>query len=122
MRSLIAFACIAVAACVSGPAFSEPCTKVWERWQRFGAEMISPEGRVIDASDDRLITTSEGQSYALFFSLVDNDPAMFWRVLRWTEKNLAGGDLTARLPAWLWGKRDTGEWGVLDANSAAAAD
>jgi endo-1,4-beta-D-glucanase Y len=42
--------------------------------------------------------------------------------LHWTEDNLAAGDLTARLPAWKWGKRDDNTWGVIDANAASDAD
>lgn len=65
---------------------------------------------------------SEGQAYALFFALVAGDRARFEGVLRWTEEQLAGGDLSLRLPAWRWGRRADGSEGVLDANSAADAD
>lgn len=91
----------------------------WEDWHAFQRDLISQDGRVIDFSDEREITTSEGQSYALFFALLDNDPVLFRRLLRWTEKNLAQGDLTATLPAWLWGRTPDGDWGVLDANTAS---
>ncbi len=91
----------------------------WEDWHAFQRDLIRPEGRVVDLSDDREITTSEGQSYALFFALVDNDQVLFRRLLRWTERHLAQGDLTAHLPAWLWGRNANGEWGVLDENSAS---
>jgi len=91
----------------------------WQEWNAFKRDLIRPEGRVVDLSDEREITTSEGQSYALFFALVDNDPVLFRRLVHWTETHLAGGDLTARLPAWLWGRTDDGEWGVLDANTAS---
>lgn len=67
-------------------------------------------------------STSEGQSYALFFALADNDRARFDRVLAWTETNLAGGSLATHLPGWLWGKAPTGEWKLLDANPASDAD
>ena len=77
---------------------------------------------MIDPSSARARSVSEAQAYALFFSLVANDPARFEQLLRWTEDNLAGGDLTMRLPAWLWGRRDDGSWGVIDENSAADAD
>jgi endoglucanase len=93
----------------------------WPQWETFKSVYIE-QGRVIDASDTRLITTSEGQSYALFFALVANDQQAFAQVLKWTEKNLAGGDLTARLPAWLWGKRGNGTFGILDTNSASDSD
>lgn len=91
----------------------------WVDWQAFQHDLIRPEGRVVDLSDPREITTSEGQSYALFFALVDNDPILFRRLLRWTERHLAAGDLTARLPAWLWGRNPSGEWTVLDDNTAS---
>ena len=81
----------------------------------------SGQVRVIDRDDgDR--TTSEGQAYAMFFALVANDRERFDGLLRWTELNLASGDLSAHLPAWLWGRGSDGRWGVLDANSASDAD
>src|SRR5207245_509041 len=51
-----------------------------------------------------------------------NDRALFQRLLAWTEQNLAQGDLARNLPAWHWGKRKDGSWGVIDANSASDAD
>lgn len=95
----------------------------WPQWERFKSALISADGRVIDASDERLITTSEGQSYALFFALVANDQDTFARLLAWTQNNLAESDLGARLPAWLWGHdQQEDRWGVLDSNSASDAD
>ena len=67
-------------------------------------------------------STSEGQAYALFFALADNDRACFDRVLTWTQANLAKGDLQTHLPAWLWGKNKDGEWKTLDPNPASDAD
>jgi endo-1,4-beta-D-glucanase Y len=93
----------------------------WPLWQAYVKRFVSPEGRVIDHAANQ-ITTSEGQSYALFFALVDNDRARFERLRRWTSENLAGGRLGERLPAWKWGVNEDGEWGVLDENSAADAD
>ncbi|VEB43393.1 Endoglucanase precursor [Chromobacterium violaceum] len=58
---------------------------------------------MVDRSQDARPTTSEGQSYALFFALAANDRPVFDRLLAWTRDNLADGDLGARLPAWLWG-------------------
>lgn len=94
----------------------------WPEWESFKRNFLSEDGRVIDlgAADQR--TVSEGQAYALFFSLVADDRPAFERLFGWTENNLAGGDLTAHLPAWLWGRKDDGRWSVLDANSAADAD
>lgn len=93
----------------------------WPLWESYTRRMIDSQGRVIDHSaQDR--TTSEGQSYAMFFALVDNDRTRFDKLLNWTEVNLAGGDLTQRLPAWSWGKNPDGNWKILDHNPAADAD
>lgn len=96
------------------------CT--WPAWEHFKQAYISDGGRVIDPSDARKITTSEGQSYALFFALAANDRPAFDSLLSWTQNNLAQGDLSAHLPAWLWGKKDDNSWTVLDTNSASDAD
>ena len=115
-------------------------TLSWSAWRRFAAEAVSAEGRLIDPSDARQITTSEGQSYGLFFALVDDDRELFERLRRWTVDNLCAGDAGKNLPAWLWGKtvvpapktadsRRAAEksapvvrWGVIDANNATDAD
>lgn len=94
----------------------------WPMWQSFQQKFISADGRVIDPYQGRDITTSEGQSYAMFFALVNNQPALFQRLLAWTEANLAKGDLSTTLPAWQWGKNEVGVWAVLDSNSASDAD
>jgi endoglucanase len=96
--------------------------EAWPAWQRFKLLYVSADGRVIDASTPRQITTSEGQSYALFFALVGNDRAAFDQILRWTQNNLAGGSLEKHLPAWQWGRADNDQWRVLDPNAASDAD
>lgn len=99
---------------------ASPCDP-WPLWNRYAGAFVSGDGRVIDrTSGDR--TTSEGQAYALFFALVTNDRAQFDRLLAWTQQNLAKGDLGKNLPAWHWGKRRDGSWGVIDANPASDAD
>jgi endoglucanase len=90
-------------------------------WKSYVAGFMDDQVRVIDHdAGDR--TTSEGQAYGLFFALVANDRFRFDGLLHWTEQNLADGDLTARLPAWAWGRGANDQWGVLDNNSAADAD
>lgn len=111
--------------------FSSPALAFFNyrfRWAEFCEANLDASGRVIDASDERMITTSEGQSYALFFALVAGDRKAYARILSWTERNLCAGDITARLPAWLWGrlprdrKHPEERWGVLDGNNATDAD
>jgi endoglucanase len=104
---------------ISYQVSSETCN--WPEWEQFKSTYIQ-DGRVVDGSDIRQITTSEGQSYGLFFALVANDPIAFKTLLNWTETNLADGDLTARLPAWLWGEKNFHAFGVLDKNPASDSD
>ena len=68
----------------------------WPAWEQFKKEYVSAEGRIIDPSDARKITTSEGQSYGLFFALAANDRDGFRKLFEWTQNNLAEGDLRAR--------------------------
>jgi endoglucanase len=113
--ALIAILTLSGTAC----AATEP---VWPAWERFKTLYVSADGRVIDASVPQHITTSEGQSYALFFALVANDRETFAKVLQWTRNNLAGGDLSRTLPAWQWGRAEDGTWRVLDPNPASDSD
>ena len=86
---------------------------------------MQADGRVIDYSTPAQQTTSEGQSYGMFFALVANDRATFERLLNWTRANLAANQFDAqnvRLPAWQWGKKPDGSFGVLDPNSASDSD
>lgn len=108
---------------VSSSAYSAAC-EAWPAWEGFRSRFVNEGGRVIDPGTATAAShsTSEGQSYGLFFALVANDRESFEKILRWTESNLAEGDLTARLPAWQWGKRDDGSWGVMDENAASDSD
>ncbi|ODP32672.1 cellulose synthase complex periplasmic endoglucanase BcsZ [Pandoraea sp. ISTKB] len=113
----------ASAATAAPSTVSRACPPVdWSAWTRFKAGFLSDDGRVVDPSMPDLRTVSEGQAYALVFAVVANDRATFDKVLEWTVNNLAQGDLTAHLPAWLWGKKDDGQWAVLDSNPASDAD
>lgn len=79
---------------------------------------MSKDGRVIDP-DKNNITTSEGQSYMLLRSLIMEDKPTFDLVYMWTKNNLQRQD---NLFAWLWGKNSSGEYKILDYNSASDAD
>lgn len=90
-------------------------------WRSYVAGFMDNQVRVIDHdAGDR--TTSEGQAYGMFFALVANDRPHFDGLLRWTETNLAEGDLSTHLPAWLWGHEANNQWGVIDHNPASDAD
>lgn len=92
----------------------------WPLWNRYAQRFLESSGRIIDF-DRENSTTSEGQAYALFFALVANDRQHFEQILRWTENNLANGNLSKTLPGWHWGKSRE-QWTVLDPNSASDAD
>lgn len=103
-------------------ASTAPECEIWPEWNNFKQNFVSTDGRIVDRSITQHITTSEGQSYALFFALIANDRPSFDLILRWTADNLAGGDLASRLPAWQWGQREDGSWGVIDSNAASDSD
>ena len=116
---------LATAVMMPAPAFAaarQAACPAWSAWEGFKARFVDRSGRVIDPSTPNRHSTSEGQSYALFYALVANDRESFDRVLQWTINNLAGGDLTARLPAWQWGRREDGSWQVIDENAASDSD
>jgi endoglucanase len=94
----------------------------WPAWDRLKQLYATEDGRVVDRSVPEQITTSEGQSYALFFALIANDREAFATILRWTANNLADGDLAQNLPAWQWGRANDGTWRVLDSNPASDSD
>jgi endoglucanase len=93
------------------------------RWPLFEAyvERFVEGGRVVDRTTGAR-STSEGQAYGLFFSLVAGDEALFDRIASWTRDNLLGGTWKEGLPAWLWGADGEGRWRILDSNSATDAD
>jgi len=112
-------------ACLAGQAqaAARACdVSDWWLWPVFTEHFIQEDGRVLDASTPQQHSSSEGQSYAMFFALMANDPVTFERLWRWSVSNLADGDLNRNLPAWFWGRRDDGSWGVIDENSASDAD
>lgn len=93
----------------------------WVQWNQFVQRYVQADGRVVDVTAGNR-STSEGQSYGLFFALVANDRDAFERILAWTEQNLSGGDLSLNLPAWLWGQDENQQWGILDQNPASDSD
>ncbi|MGD9580767.1 MAG: glycosyl hydrolase family 8 [Vampirovibrionia bacterium] len=103
-------------ACASNESCSELLTESWNTYKSF---FIQSDGRVIDYRSNNS-TTSEGQSYALLRAVWENDKETFDNVLSWSNRNLkVRGD---ELFGWEWGKKDSGEWILLDKSSATDAD
>lgn len=119
--TIVTAALLLVAAAVAAGLCGWWHAQSWTRWDAFQNHFIQDDGRVVDRTDAAR-STSESQAYGLFFALVANDPDTFASILRWTHDNLAGGDLGASLPAWLWGEREDGSWGIKDENPASDAD
>lgn len=97
-------------------------TQSWPLWGQYVERFVQADGRMLGSSMDPNQSSSEGQSYGMFFALVANDQPTFDTLWRWTRENLAGNDVSLNLPAWLWGRSPESEWRILDANSASDAD
>lgn len=122
IRSLITiFCCFAAFALQTAQAAGATCKADWPLWNIFDTHFIQDSGRVLDASTDMQHSSSEGQSYGMFFALVAGDRAKFDLLWQWSINNLAKGDASANIPAWIWGKADDGAWRVIDENSASDA-
>lgn len=121
-RRLLSLSAGALLFVASGTLHAAACAVEWSHWQHFAARWIQPDGRVLESSLEKNHSTSEGQSYALFFALVANDQERFDRIWRWSRENLSGNDPHSILPAWHWGQGKDGRWQVQDANSASDAD
>ena len=95
-----------------------------QSWDSYRQRFIQSDGRVIDyEASDR--STSEGQAYALLRAVLINDPTTFALTLNWSENNLqrqVGGKRTDSLWAWKWGRKEDGNWGVIDSNFASDGD
>ncbi len=120
MRRLVTALCLLWSAvgCAAQPSQT---SVAWPDYQAFNDGFVAEDGRVVDWSEQAR-TVSEGQAYAMFFALVANDRPRFDKLLTWTEQNLAEGDLSKHLPAWLWGQITPERWGIRDPNSATDAD
>jgi endoglucanase len=117
------FAGAVIAASAASTQAAQQCG--WPAYRLFVERVVQADGRVIDRSTGALQTTSEGQSSALFFALVANDRATFDRLLGWTRTNLSANQFDSnslRLPAWQWGRKQDGSFGVMDPNPASDSD
>ncbi|MBP0599857.1 cellulase [Herbaspirillum sp. LeCh32-8] len=101
-------------------AAAQSCPAGWPQWEAFARRHVQADGRIVDFSVPEQQSTSESQSYGMFFALVADDRARFAAIWRWSRDNLGAG--SDKLPAWHWGRREGGSFGVIDPNSAADAD
>ncbi|MHC8348099.1 cellulose synthase complex periplasmic endoglucanase BcsZ [Pseudomonas sp. RT4P38] len=108
---------------VPTPAAEMACgSPAWPLWQTYAARFVQADGRVLESSLEPNHSTSEGQSYGMLFAVIGNDRERFDALWKWTVANMAGADITHRLPGWLWGQGKDGTWQLQDANSASDSD
>ena len=125
LRGLACGLLVAIASLTCQPAFAaeQKCVAgSWPLWETWAARYVQDDGRMLDSGMNPNHSTSEGQSYGMFFALIANDPARFDRLWKWTAANMLGSDLAHRLPGWLWGQGKDGQWQLQDSNSASDAD
>jgi endoglucanase len=89
-------------------------------WERFKNHFISKDGRITDPIGD-LISSSEGQGYAMLIAVDQDDRHAFDLIWTWTRDNLQVRQ-TDKLFAWKWGERIPGVWDVIDLNNATDGD
>lgn len=86
----------------------EKHSDIW--WQSYKSNFILPNGRVQRPEHD-FDTVSEGQAYAMLFSVFMNDKKTFDLIYDWTEKhlsrNIKNGD---HLLAWHWKDDKVSDW------------
>lgn len=118
LAALLPGAALAETAAAAEPSVQVSTAQSWPMYQQF-LELNCVNGRIIDYSDPREITTSEGQSYAMFFALTAGDQKTFEALHQFNEQKLLQ---PTGLYAWLYGKKEDGTLGVLDDNDAADSD
>ena len=89
-------------------------------WQAFTADFLSTDGRIIDRINAE-VSHSEGQGYAMLLAVEHGDRERFTLLWNWTRNNLQVRK-SDHLLAWKWGKRSSGQWGVVDFNNATDGD
>lgn len=121
---LVALASIALitgcSMCARAAAPPPNKAEIRSTFHSYAEHFVQPDGRVVDHAGGG-ITTSEGQSYAMVRAVWANDRDTFERARSWMLRNLQGGD-PHQLPAWRWGEKTDGAWGILDENPASDAD
>ena len=98
IKTLLAAAVAATLLPLTSQAADQCGVSDWPLWQSFTQHFIQPDGRVLDASTPQLHSSSEGQSYGMFFALVANDRVAFDKLWAWAKNNLAGSDIGSNLP------------------------
>ncbi len=100
--------CLPHLGCTNMKSSPEKLLEVW--WKSYKKNFVLSSGRV-QRPDQDLDTVSEGQAYAMLFSVFMNDKKTFDRIYGWTEEHLSrnkrDGD---HLLAWHWKEGNVKDW------------
>lgn len=88
-------------------------------WDEYKKRFLSADGRVIDYYNNS-VSHSEGQGYCMVLALANGDLRTFELCATWTQNNLKGRE--DGLHPWQWGKRESGDWNVIDHTNATDGD
>lgn len=114
-RLTLFLAVLLLLGCLPVTGTAEPGT-----WSGFKEEFITPDGRVIDRSQQG-ISHSEGQGYSMLLAVAFGDRETFSLLWQWTRKHLQVRK-TDSLSAWSWGKLPNGVTAPIDFNNASDGD
>ena len=105
---IITLFCLSYIGCVNMKKPQEKHSDIW--WRSYKKNFILPVGRVQRPEHD-FDTVSEGQAYAMLFSVFMDDKKTFDLIFDWTEKHLSrtnkNGDY---LLAWHWKEGNVRDW------------
>ena len=105
---VITIFCLPFIGCINMKRPSETPLETW--WKSYKKSFILPDGCVQRPEHD-FDTVSEGQAYAMLFSVFMDDKNMFDLIYDWTEKHLSRskkhGD---HLLAWHWKDGGVNDW------------
>lgn len=88
----------------------------WDMYDDF-MTLHYEQGRIIDHTAQENFTTSEGQSYGMFFALVQGDQKRFDAMAAFVRDSLCGGDFGRQLPGWKFA-----DGKLVDGNNATDSD
>lgn len=105
---VITIFCLPFIGCINMKRPAEKEVETW--WKSYKKNFILPEGRV-QRPEHGFDTVSEGQAYAMLFSVFMNDKNTFDLIYSWTEKHLSRNDKHGdSLLAWHWKGDSVNDW------------
>lgn len=105
---VFAVICLFFIGCIEMKMPPEKPLEIW--WKSYKKNFILSDGRIQRPEHD-FDTVSEGQAYAMLFSVFMNDKSAFDLIYGWTEEHLSRSRLHGdRLLAWHWKDGEVTDW------------